>query len=81
VKYMLNLVEGVYLIKFLVDGQFKCSPDLQIAPDSYGNNNNILEIVIDDLDQPSIKRSILDNQSDLSYKLKMLEDKRSNKSS
>ena len=45
VKYINNIGEGLYLMKFLVDGVFMCSPDLPVATDSNGFLNNILEIV------------------------------------
>jgi hypothetical protein len=48
VKYMSNLTEGSHLIKFIVDGDFKCSNDLPITTDSLGFKNNILEIVFDE---------------------------------
>jgi hypothetical protein len=45
VKYMSNLTEGTYLIKYIVDGEFKCDPSLAMATDSSGHLNNVLEIV------------------------------------
>ena len=45
VKYMSNLTEGTYLIKFIVDGEFKCDPNLPVTTDSSGHLNNILEII------------------------------------
>ena len=45
VKYMSNLSEGTHMIKFLVDGQFKCDPLFPVITDSTGHLNNILEIV------------------------------------
>lgn len=47
-KYMSNLTVGSHLIKFIVDGEFRCSKDLPITTDSFGFKNNILEIVIDE---------------------------------
>lgn len=48
VKYMSNLTEGTYLIKFIVDGEFKCDMHLPVITDASGHHNNLLEIVIDD---------------------------------
>ena len=45
VKYMSNLTEGTYLIKYLVDGEFRCDKNLPLTTDSSGHLNNILEIV------------------------------------
>jgi len=42
---MSNLSEGTHMIKFLVDGQFKCDPLFPVITDSTGHLNNILEIV------------------------------------
>lgn len=48
VKYINNLSEGTYLIKFIVNGEFKCDDHLlPIATDSSGNTNNVLEIGYD----------------------------------
>ena len=47
VKYMSNLTEGTYLIKYLVDSQFRCDPILPMATDSSGHLNNVLEIAYD----------------------------------
>lgn len=44
---MSNLTEGTYLIKYIVDGQFRCDPVLPMATDSSGHLNNVLEIVYD----------------------------------
>lgn len=49
VKYMSNLSEGTHLIKFLVDGQFKCDPNFPITTDSTGHPNNIIEIITGDM--------------------------------
>ena len=42
---MSNLTEGSYLIKYIVNGQFKCEPHLPTMIDSSGHLNNLLEIV------------------------------------
>jgi hypothetical protein len=34
VKYMSNLSEGTYLIKYIVDGQYKCNPEFTTITDS-----------------------------------------------
>lgn len=47
VKYMSNLQEGIYLMKYLVDGEFRCEKTLPSATDSIGHLNNILEIFYD----------------------------------
>jgi len=57
VKYMNNLPEGTYLVKFLVDGHFKCDPTLPMAQDETGNLNNVLEIIFEASEMTSIRRS------------------------
>ena len=47
---MSNLTEGTYLIKYIVDGELKCDPNLPLATDSSGHLNNILEIIYDNSD-------------------------------
>lgn len=48
---MSNLAEGIHLIKFIVDGEYKCDPTLPIIKDASGNLNNVLEIVKDASDR------------------------------
>lgn len=48
VKYVNNIQEGTYLIKFIVNGEFKCDDHLlPTVTDESGNINNILEIGYD----------------------------------
>ena len=60
VKYINNLQEGVYLIKFIVNGEYKCDDHLlPTATDSSGHINNVLEIGYDsETDQYSIQSSL-----------------------
>ena len=45
VKYINNLTEGTYLIKFIINGEFKCDDTLlPIITDDAGHINNVLEI-------------------------------------
>lgn len=46
---MSNFSEGTHLIKFIVDGEFKCNPNYPTTTDSIGHLNNILEIVSADI--------------------------------
>ena len=48
VKYINNIQEGTYLIKFIVNGEFRCDDHLlPTATDESGNINNVLEIGYD----------------------------------
>lgn len=48
VKYINNLSEGVYLIKFIVNGEYRCDDHLlPTVTDSSGHINNVLEIGYD----------------------------------
>lgn len=54
VKYINNITEGTYLIKFIVNGEFKCDEHLlPIATDPSGHTNNVLEIGYDNESQSS----------------------------
>ena len=44
VKYFKDLKEGNYLIKYEVDGEYKCSSKIPTIVDKYGNFNNLLSI-------------------------------------
>ena len=45
VKYISNISEGTYLLKYIVNGEFKCNEvHLPIATDPCGYVNNVLEI-------------------------------------
>lgn len=47
-KYINNIREGVYLIKFIIDGEFKCDEQfLPMVTDPSGFANNVLEIGFD----------------------------------
>ena len=47
-KYINNIQEGTYLIKFIVNGEFRCDEHLlPTMTDESGNVNNILEIGYD----------------------------------
>jgi hypothetical protein len=51
VKYVNNIQEGSYLIKFIVNGEFRCDDHLlPTLTDESGNVNNILEIGYDNED-------------------------------
>lgn len=52
---MSNLTEGTYLIKYLVDGEFKCDPIFPMATDSSGHLNNVLEIVFENSELLTLK--------------------------
>ncbi|XP_042445274.1 SNF1-related protein kinase regulatory subunit beta-1-like [Zingiber officinale] len=41
---LMNLPSGVYQYKFLVDGQYKCIPDLPHITDEMGNATNVLDV-------------------------------------
>jgi hypothetical protein len=48
VKYINNISEGVYLIKFIINGEYKCDDHLlPTITDSSGHINNVLEIGYD----------------------------------
>jgi hypothetical protein len=48
VKYINNLSEGVYFIKFIVNGEYRCDDHLlPTVTDSSGHINNVLEIGYD----------------------------------
>jgi Glycogen recognition site of AMP-activated protein kinase len=48
VKYINNLTEGTYLIKFIVNGEYRCDDHLlPTVTDSSGHINNVLEIGYD----------------------------------
>lgn len=48
VKYIKNLSEGVYFIKFIVNGEYRCDDHLlPTITDSSGHINNVLEIGYD----------------------------------
>jgi hypothetical protein len=53
VKYMSNLNEGTYLIKFVVDGEYKCNPNFTTITDAQGHFNNIIKIEYEYSDQPA----------------------------
>ena len=55
VKYMSNLSEGTYLVKYIIDGQFRCDPVLTMATDSSGHLNNVLEIVYDNSELATLR--------------------------
>lgn len=40
---ILRLAKGAYYYKFIVDGEWKFSPDDQTAPDEHGNINNFID--------------------------------------
>lgn len=69
VKYMSNLQEGTYLIKYIVDGKFKCDPTLPVIKDAAGHFNNVLEIVSDVSEAGSARDSILGRPISLSSSL------------
>jgi hypothetical protein len=60
VKYINNIQEGTYLIKFIVNGEFRCDEHLlPTMTDESGNVNNILEIGYDnETDRFSIQSSL-----------------------
>lgn len=67
VKYINNLSEGTYLIKFIVNGEFKCDRHiLPIETDASGNVNNVLEIgyvnEIEDAEESVSGRISLDSE-------------------
>ena len=41
---MSNINEGTYLIKFVVNGEYKCNPNYTTITDSQGHLNNIIKI-------------------------------------
>jgi hypothetical protein len=50
---MSNLNEGTYLIKFVVDGEYKCNPNFTTITDAQGHFNNIIKIEYEYSDQPA----------------------------
>ena len=69
VMYLFNVQEGKYLIKFIVDGEYKCSKTLPIITDSAGQSNNLLEIVSDsDSSRRSVMRPLSGSISSSVYK-------------
>lgn len=45
VKYISNINEGTYLLKFIINGEFRCNEmHLPVATDASGYVNNVLEI-------------------------------------
>lgn len=40
------LPSGVYQYRFIVDGQWRCSPDLPCVQDEVGNTYNILDVKV-----------------------------------
>lgn len=61
VKYINNISEGTYLIKFIVNGEFKCNNQLlPITTDELGYINNVLEIGYEeDTEKLSSVRSLI----------------------
>ena len=58
VKYINNLTEGTYLIKFIVNGEFRCDENLlPTATDSSGHVNNVLEIGYDNESESTVRDS------------------------
>jgi hypothetical protein len=55
---MSNLTEGTYLIKYIVDCEFKCDPTLPMATDSSGHLNNVLEIVYENSELVTVKEGL-----------------------
>jgi hypothetical protein len=57
VKYISNINEGTYLLKFIVNGEFRCNEmHLPVATDASGYVNNVLEIGYEDssVDEESV---------------------------
>ena len=40
------LPSGVYQYRFVVDGQWRCAPDLPLAQDDAGNSYNLLDLQV-----------------------------------
>lgn len=40
------LPSGVYQYRFVVDGQWRCAPDLPLSHDDAGNSYNLLDLQV-----------------------------------
>jgi 5'-AMP-activated protein kinase regulatory beta subunit len=65
------LKPGTHRLKFIVDGEWKCSPDLETALDISGNLVNYIEVKVEDLEkevlQEIIVKKIVENDDDTLY--------------
>lgn len=72
VKYLSDIPEGTYLIKFLVDGHFVIHPDLAIVEDASGNKNNVIEIIADGGSSRYESESSSEVNADARFRLQLL---------